>query len=199
MSRARLVASLGFCVLAPQARAHSPLPGIEGFYSGLLHPFVSSDQVLVILAIGLLFSSFPMHKLRHPFAALGLGLLAGLVLGMPRASPAPWLFGLAVVCATTAALAPGRGLPFAIAFGLGAGALLGWASLPEAGPLRDRLFTMSGAVVGAGLGTFYLTGALEMLRERWNAPWCTIGARIVGTWLSAIALLMLSLHLAQDI
>lgn len=186
-------ATLTLCAVAGPTTAHNPLPGIEGFYSGLFHPFTTPDQIVTLLALGLALGSYAMRRLGGAFAALCAGLVSGLAIGSPLGSAAPWLFGLAAIAATFAALAPGRSLPVLIALSFIAGGLIGWASLPNAGPMRDRLFTMSGSVFGAALGILYIAGAVDLACERINAPWFTIVLRVIAAWIGAIALLMLAL------
>lgn len=186
------------CAVASPATAHNPLPGIDGFYSGLFHPFTTPDQIVTLLALGLALGSFAMRRLGSAFVALCMGLVGGLVTGTPLGNPAPWLFALAAAAATLAALAPGRSLPLLIALSFIAGGLIGWASLPDAGPTRDRLFTMSGSVFGAALGILYIAGAVDLARERIKAPWFAIVLRVIAAWTGAIALLMLALLFAPS-
>jgi len=169
---------------------------MEGFYAGLLHPLSTPDQAVALLATGLLLGGFAMQRLAVAFGAVAVGLATGLALGTPSGNPAPWLFGLAALAAAVAALAPGRALPLAALLSLGAGALLGWALLPDAGPPRDRAFTTSGSVTGAALGLLYLAGGLDLLRDRLRTPWLAVALRVLAAWIAAIALLMLALRLA---
>jgi hydrogenase/urease accessory protein HupE len=195
-------AALALCASAGPAAAHSPLPGVEGFYAGLLHPLSTPDQAVALLATGLMLGGFAMRRRRPAFGAVTLGLATGmatgLALGTPTSDPAPWLFGFATLAAALAALAPGRALPLAALLSLGAGTLVGWASLPDAGLPRDRAFTMAGSVTGAALGLLYLAGGLDLLRDRLRAPWLAIALRVLAAWIAAIAFLMLALHLAPS-
>ncbi len=196
---ARHALGVVLCACAGPAAAHSPLPGIEGFYAGLLHPFTTPDQALALLASGLLLGGFDMQRLGVAFGAATIGLAAGLALGTPTGDPAPWLFGLAALAATFAALAPGRALPLVVFLSLVAGALLGWASLPDAGPPRDRAFTVAGSVTGAALGLLYIAGGIDLLRDRIRAQVFCIALRVLAAWIAAIALLMLALGLGESL
>lgn len=192
----RVFAAAAMSAAAGPACAHSPLPGIEGFYAGLFHPLTTPDQLLALLGLGLLLGGFGGKRLARALGVLGLGLLAGLVLGRPSGDSAPWIYGCALIAAAGAALVPGRFLPVVLCMTLVAGGLLGWASLPDPGPPRDRLFTMSGSAVGAALATLYLAGGVDLLRERVAAPWLSVALRVVAAWVFAVAALMLALTLA---
>jgi hydrogenase/urease accessory protein HupE len=178
---------------AGPAAAHSPAPGVEGFYAGLRHPLTTPDQALVLLATGLLLGGFALPRLVPAFVALAAGLAVGLALGhLAPAAPA-WLYALAVATGAAAALLPGRGLGAAVALAGVCGLALGWASVPEPGPSFDRAVTMTGSFAGALLLTLYLAGGIDLLRERLDRPAIRIAFRVAAAWITAIANLMLAL------
>jgi hydrogenase/urease accessory protein HupE len=193
---AQAAAAAAAATAADPAAAHSPVPGIEGFYTGILHPFGTPDQLLALLAAGLMLGGFSLARTAPAFAALGLGLIGGALAGRLSGDPAPWLLGMAVLAACLAALVPGRGRRLAVALALVAGGLLGWASIPDPGPLRDRVVTAAGALTGSMAAILYLAGAADALRQRIDRPWMAIGLRVVAAWIAAIAALMLALRWA---
>jgi hypothetical protein len=152
-------AGLALACLAPApAAAHSPLPGIEGFYTGLLHPLSSADQILVLLACAALLGGYRLRQVGPALVALIAGLVVGAVAGSTDADPTRWLYFYAVLAAGLAALVPGRWPAMAL-LGAGlAGLLLGWASLPEPGLWRDRVITIAGSLTGAFALVLYLAG-----------------------------------------
>lgn len=195
MKQARVLAWFVFAIVLTHptvAAAHNPLPGLEGFYVGLLHPLSTPDQALALVAMALVLGSFAMPTLLPAFGALVLGLLAGLIWGQRDIDDVQWLVGLAAIAAVWAALFPGRGrLAVAVLTAI-AGIGLGLASVPAAGPPLDRGVTMAGSFFGAFLATLYLAGLLEYLRNRYQVPWLNIGLRVVAAWIGAIAIIMLA-------
>jgi hypothetical protein len=187
-------------VAGAPAAAHSPLPGVEGLYAGLVHPLASPPQLLAILGAALLLGSHGLARIGPAFACLGAGLLGGLALLPPEGNSEPWLLGLAAASAGAAALAPGR-LPRAalLVVAGAAGLLLGWASLPDPGPPRDRLFTMSGSVLGVALAMLYVSGGSDLLRERVAHPAVAVALRVAAAWVGAIAILALALSASPAI
>ncbi|SLN60316.1 hypothetical protein PSA7680_03173 [Pseudoruegeria aquimaris] len=179
------------------AFAHAPVPGIKGFYIGLLHPFSTPAQALLMLGVGLLAGSFALERAKAPIAAfVGLSLV-GLFAGSAEWVLDPAMYGIAVIACTHAALAPGRGVPLAaLVLGVG-GLVIGAASIPDAGPARDRAFTMTGSLFGAGMGLLYIAGLSAIVKERFAAPVVQIGFRVLAAWTGAIALVMLALLYAQ--
>ena len=181
---------------AGPAAAHSPVNGVEGFYTGLLHPLTTPEQILALLATGLLLGSFPLRRLAPAFAALLIGLLGGLVLGGDAAASAPSLYAFSAAVGVAAAITPGRSIATVVVAAGAAGLLLGFASLPDPGPPLDRFVTMAGSIIGVLLLILYLAGALDLLRERIDSPVVRIGLRVVAAWIAAIAVLMLALVLS---
>ncbi|SNS75874.1 HupE/UreJ family protein [Tropicimonas sediminicola] len=196
MTRAWRLAWLPFLLGAGPAFAHSPVPGLEGFYIGMLHPFSTPAQALLMVGMGLLASGYASERERYHFAAFPVATILGLILGSSSADLDPAMFATAFAVCALAALAPGRVHLLAVALVALGGFLIGAASIPDAGPLRDRLFTMSGSLVGANLGLLYLFGIILVLKQRFTWDWVGIALRVAAAWVGAISLLMLALGLA---
>ncbi len=192
----RRFAWIPFVVTASAAHAHAPLPGIIGFYAGMVHPFSSPSQALLLLGLGLLVGGFAPERAKLYLAVFLLLTLLGLVFGTAGASFETGMLIVAFAACSLAALAPGRA--WLIVFGLTAvgAALIGAVSIPDDGPLRDRLFTMSGSFLGANLSLLYLWGGSQFLRRRFPQGVTKIGLRVLAAWLGAIALLMIALGFA---
>lgn len=197
MTAARRFAWVPLAVGAEPALAHSPVPGIEGFYVGLLHPFSTPSQALLMLGLGFLVGSFAAERARWLLADFLVASLVGLVLGLRLANLDAALFAAAFAICALAALFPGKLIGLAIAFVCLGGFLIGDASVPDDGPMRDRLFTLSGSIVGANLGLIYLFGGALWIRGRYTWPWVGIAFRVAAAWLGAISLLMFALGFAD--
>ncbi|SFD17158.1 HupE/UreJ family protein [Tropicimonas isoalkanivorans] len=191
----RLAALMGFAVPGT-AQAHSAIPGVDGFYSGLLHPISTPAQVMLLLGVGLLIGG-----LKGQSFGKWLGLFcAATVLGMATGR---WfgrldevMFAIAFLACVQAALAPGRLLPTVAALTLLGGVCIGAASVPEAGPLRDRLVAMAGSFLGANAGLLYVVGARVILTDKVSRVWVDVGLRVAAAWLAAISAIMLALQFA---
>jgi hypothetical protein len=187
---------LPFLLAASPAHAHSSMPGIKGFYVGLVHPFSTPSQAVAMLGLGLLAGGFVAPRSGWMFGTfLAFGLF-GIAVGVGPLDLDTGLFAAAFLSCALAALAPGRVVLLAIALTAVGAHLIGAASVPDPGPARDRVITMAGSLVGANLGLLYLWGAVHVARTR--IPWSgtPIALRVVAAWIGAIALLMLSLGLA---
>lgn len=186
------------------AAAHAPVPGIEGFYTGLLHPFTTPGQLLSVLALGLLLG-LKLRKRLPVIAALVVGLLAGMVAGQFDVRPA-WaetaLLLATVMAAGIGALAPpDRVWPVlavaaAVTAGL-AGFFLGLVSTPDPGPVRAVVITLSGSFVSVVLVSLYIGAVVAWLRERFARQWMQVGIRIIAAWIGAVAILMAALSFAK--
>lgn len=190
-----LTFSLWLCLAQP-AYAHSPFPGVEGFYVGLLHPFSTPPQALLIIGLALLVAGVAQNRLLVSFGVFLCITLASLVAGLWVEDNDGYLYAAALVACALAALWPRPFLPVVLAMILLAGFLIGQVSIPDPGPTRDRIITMTGSYVGANIGLLWLTAGAISIKERFTQDWVKIAFRIVAAWLGAISLVMLALQFA---
>ena len=102
------------------------------------------------------------------------------------------LIGLGVVLALR--LPSWAVLPVAVVVGLA----VGLGSAPDGMAPAQRGAALIGTLVGASLCVACLAGLVQHLqRLRW--PGARIGVRVVGSWLSASAILVLTLAVARPI
>lgn len=190
------LAGLLVLVGAGPVYAHSPVPGIEGFYLGLLHPFSTPAQAVLMIGLGLLAGAFDVGKVRWVLAAFLIASVTGLIVGLGAEMLDASMFAAAFLACALVALLPGKMVPVAVAITGFGGFLIGAASIPDDGPVRDRLLTMSGSMVGANIGILYLYGIVHEMRARFTWAWVAIAFRVAAAWVGAIALVMLALSVA---
>ena len=184
------LAGLGLLLAPGPVFAHSPIPGIGSFYNGLLHPLLVPAHLLVLLALGLLLSQRGLGTMRLAIPAFVPALLAGLAWSF---APPSWagemvLLALAGLCGVLVLLqAPLPRFAAVLLSGL-IGVLLGLDSAADP-TFGAPLGTLAGTACGAILGLLYIAG----LSERLQRPWHAIGRRILGSWICASALLVLTL------
>ena len=188
------------CLAPTVAVAHSPIPGIEGFYTGLLHPLSNVAQLLALLALAVMLGHGFRQSPASSLAALAFGLLIGIVLGQ-LALTSDWLqAGLliaAVAAAATSALFPALPIVVAALFALVVGILVGIASTPDPGPLRATLMTLAGSFVGANLFVPSVADGVAWIRQKYTKHWVQVGIRVVAAWICAISVLMTALAFAN--
>lgn len=189
----------GFLLLpTARAQAHTTFPGLGEFASGLLHPLTTPLHLLVLLALGLWLGQYAPLRLKGPaaifaaFAAVGLLatvgfhlagfyppllMVVGLVIGAGVAIgiPAPAWIRLSV-CAVAALL-----------LGLDSGVDPGTPPLSAAKILAATWVGLVLCVVNAAFYVSLLPGVY----------WLRIGVRVLGSWIVAIAMLMLAFALRR--
>ena len=195
--RAASLGILAILCLATPAGAHSPVPGIEGFYLGLLHPISTPAQALLMLGLGLLTGGLAKASARWLLIAFFTASGAGL-LWTGAAMPDMAAFAVATLASTLAALAAGRFFPAMVALVILGGLVVGAISVPEGGLFRDRLITMAGSFIGANLLLLYISGLVIIVRERVSRPWIPIAFRVAAAWVAAISAMMLAIYFAPD-
>lgn len=163
--------------------AHGTLPGGGGFYSGALHPVVALDHLLALLALGLLSGRW---QTRLPTA----GLLVGLMGGLAWAQPFVW--GPAVILLVTLSLggvlAADRKPPTLALAALAV--LLGAALGADTDTGAAGFAAAAGTVVAVSLIVLNAMALAGLLRAH------GIVLRVAGSWMVAIACLVLALRMA---
>lgn len=181
---------------ASAAWAHGEIKGVGAFYSGVLHPFISPAHLIALIALGLLFGQRGVLASRQAMgalvAALALGLWLSLRLhGLPE--PDPLLLTLGMLLGLSVVLA--RPWPVWALVPLAAlvGLAVGLGSAPDGMAPAQRTAALVGTWVGATLCTACLAGVVHPLHR----PWARVGVRVLASWLSASALLVLTLAFAR--
>jgi hydrogenase/urease accessory protein HupE len=169
--------------------AHLMNTGLGPFYDGILHLFVTPEDLLPVIALSL------FAGLRGPafgravlFALPGswlAGTVLGRILGPQAALP---VVAAAVTIALGGLAAADAPLPWrwttALAIGLGLlhGAWNGAELAPAAG---------ISSALGAACAIFVVVAVLSALVSSLRAPWSRIAVRVAGSWIAAAALFML--------
>ena len=167
---------------------------MTALFAGLLHPLVVPAHVLAIAALALLIGQQGWG--RNAAMAFAVAVLMGLgaiaMAYVPKFTEET-LLALAAIIGLLVALArplpQGPGVPLAAAIGLS----LALDSPPEALALMQANLTLLGTALGAVLLLLALLQGTARLRHHWQR----IGARILGSWIAAIAILVLALRLVR--
>lgn len=169
---------------------------MSGFTGGLLHPLIVPAHALALLAIGLLIGQQNRGGRLIPFMLFGAGLAAGLAAIALAVRQTFALSALIAATGTAAALvALARPLPALLcaAPAAVAGIALGLDSPPQAISLVQGIVTLIGTGLGAcAIVAIFVAGTMTCRRE-----WQRIGVRILGSWISASAMLVLALLFAR--
>ena len=183
-------------LIAPDFAYSHPAPfGITGYPVLFLHPIVVMDHAICLVAAGLLAGQQKGIALGWLLAALFVGLVAGFAVlvftpGFPGDIFLPLL--LTIVTGLVVAAAPVL-KAWAIALVALSGFAIGLNTYPEGGTLFILSMTLGGLVVGAAI-LFLLAGwPVSLLQRKWQ----DVGIRIAGSWLAAIAMLILALAIKR--
>ena len=200
MQRTTAVGLLG-SLLSPEALAHSSVPGMKGFWAGLLHPFSTPEQLLALLALGMMLGLRWPDWFKAPAFAFASSMLLGMLLGqlgIAQEITASALLLVAVAAAMLSALYPsGLFALFVILPGI-AGACIGLLSTPDPGALTATIVSLFGSFVGASLALLYISGGVAAFRERFKAQWSRIGLRVLAAWIATISILMAALSFVDQ-
>ena len=183
---------LGTLLNVTQAHAHFQAAGLGNFNAGALHPLLTVQHALALIAFGLLCGQRGAALLRFGLPGLAGGLVLGLAAANLGASvqfipPALTVFAaLAGLCVAANYVMPAS---VCISLGMLIGSAIGLDSNPETVDVLARAAGIGGTVIGVLL-LFLNPAGLAAFS---SAPWQEIGVRVVGSWTSAAAFLNIAL------
>jgi hypothetical protein len=169
------------------------LPAATG---GLLTPLTTPAHLIALAGIGLMAGRSNRWSARAAIAgAFALGLAAGLGAVAAGAGETPAndvLLALAALCGLIAA--SGLGVPAVLAApaALASGVALGLDSPPDAIRLDEAVAALIGTACG-GVAALVLIGLTAVALAR---LWRGVVLRVAGSWIAAIAILVLALRWA---
>ncbi len=185
-----LIVAATLLVGAPAAHAHLMNSGFGPFYDGLVHPFVTAEDLLPVVALGLLAGLGGADHGRRGLLTLTLAWALGMVaaaVAPGTVEPAWWptilTILLGVLVAVDRAWSPGVVVVLASA----TGSSRGYGNGHELSTVPGGAVAMAGILCATFVVFSLLAGHVATVR----APWARIAVRVAGSWIAAIGLLML--------
>jgi len=167
------------------AWAHDAIDGGGPFVNGILHPAVEPAHLLALLALGLWIGRQDHDALRRSVIGFAVALIAGLLAG-PLATLPPSIPIVAAVVLGCLAASGWQGPARLVAMlALATAAIIGFDSAAD-----DWVLAL-----GIWAGAMLIVLNVVNLAMRIEAAWASIGIRIAGAWIAAIALMLLALSL----
>jgi urease accessory protein len=196
----RRAAGLGLALLVllpvAEASAHPPFAGATGFYGGLLHPLFVPTHALAVLSLGLLIGQQKPHRRWSMILAyaggLGAGFAAMILTFAPRFS-AEALLAAGAIAGGAVALARAVQTLAGSLLALVIGVSLALESPPGGISVREANIIILGTFCGAVILLAAVLEAVVLLRRDWQQ----LGVRIVGSWIAASAVLVLTWEFAR--
>ena len=176
------------------ARAHAPVPGLDGFPGGLLHPVLVPAHLLALIGLGLFIGQQRMPGLTALFFAAGLAGGLSAIASAVGETPANTV--LLVSAAITGALtALAVAMPRVIGWLLAGviGVAIGLDSPPHVISVTEATIMLIGTGIGALIVLIAVTAAAAALKRDWQR----IGVRVLGSWTAASAILVLATRFAR--
>ena len=195
MMRNLVVSSTGVVgmLLWPSAAFAHPMQGVGDFYAGMLHPVVTLESILPIIALSLLAGQQARQTAIHLLCIFPAALVFGALLALFR----PILSQVGIIQLGLTALfgilvALSRPLPVWFPIGLGGvlGITVGWTTASEITAEVSPYRFIAGLSVGGLLLIAYGIGVVRHLKT----PWTQIAIRVVGSWIAAVGILVSGLR-----
>ena len=188
---------------ASPTEAHMGVEGLSNFANGALHPILVPAHAMLIATIALLAGRQGYPWVAKSAVAVFIGLMIGLaVITMPTGAHAISEARIQQLILTGGVLS---GMAVAISISMPrtilltvtamAGCVIGMDSGYEADSTWIVAQTYAGTAVSTPLAVVYLAGVTAEIFSR-RPLWMQIGVRIIGSWIAAIAILVLALLVA---
>jgi len=196
MIRRSDAALICFLLFAPDvASAHTPIKGISNIFNGMLHPILTPSHLLLLISTSLFFGQ---RGIEQTGTAL-LTTLAAMVLGLTTSffSPGPQVEYFILVWAVITGLLVAASLQLSLYWYFVVGALagfsLGFDSAQQELYGKEKII----ALFGTGAGVYFFSLYPLRFAEYCNSRhWLQVGVRVMGSWIAASSLLVLSLSLS---
>ena len=188
---------LFLCLFAAlPAQAHVAVAGSEGFVVGLTQPFLEVDVGIAAVAMGLALGQ-RTRDLNEAAAGLFLvGFLVGLgtvFLPVQPDLPREFIYGVSLVAGLLIAAAYLLARLLSLPFGFLGGLLMGMGSGPEPASFSAVAFTAGGSLVCVTFLFMYGLAGSQWMTSPERPPWLAVALRVIGSWIVAIALLVIAL------
>lgn len=191
--RPTIIALASVCLvftLATVAEAHSVNKQFGDFYGGMLHPLTALEHLVPILGLGLLAGQQGTASARWVLLLFPLGLFVGAaVAGNLEPSPFVEWFNRLSFIALGALVAGAVRLPLRVLAILAVllGLSHGYENTADISATVALYLFVPGVVV-TGIAMIALFAAIAVSRE---AAWQKIAVRVVGSWITAIGILLI--------
>jgi hydrogenase/urease accessory protein HupE len=167
---------------------------LNGFVAGLVHPLSITAHVTALIGLGLMVGQ--QSRRRATLLAFAIGLMAGLAalaaaIGETRA-PLVLLSGAAL-----AGLAAAVGWPIPSILGAPLALIVGAAIGLDSPPRAASIAAANAALAGTALAAFAAVALIAAVAARLRRGWPRIGVRVLGSWIAAAAILVVTLQLAR--
>lgn len=193
--RAVAAAVAASILAATPAMAHPPPLGLSGFSGGLLHPLFVPAHAMALLGLGLLIGRQQAWGRVAVLSAV-IGLAAGL--GVMTLGVVPvWMNEIVLGCALLTGVTVALNRPLPEVVGCVFAVLIGFCIALDSPPEAISLSEANRMLAGTGVGAAVLLIVVAAAASRLTANWALIGARILGSWIAASALLVLALRLVR--
>jgi urease accessory protein len=176
------------------ALAHTPIMGIGGVFGGIIHALLIPEHGLTLLALGLVLGRRQQETRRSGLLVFAAALTCGLVAAALTGEETLAGDILLLVAGTLGLLIAADWAPPRLALALAA--LAGVTFALDSKP--DGISTAESArmLIGSGLGAVIALAVVAEVSVFFRGYALFIAARVAGSWIAAIGIMVLSLRIA---
>lgn len=178
------------------AEAHSPINGLGTFYNYMLHPLVVPPHALILIGSALMLGQQGRSRARIGLMALCIAFAAGQVgakaFAVDGVREQVLLLGALIIGSAVSIDRP-MPTPLIALAAAGVGLAIGLDSTIDIAGQRESLL----GIAGLSVGVLYLVIVIAGSTVGFTKLWQRVGVRIVGSWIVAASVMVLTLSFAD--
>jgi urease accessory protein len=167
---------------------------LNGLQSGALNPLQLPAHLIALVGLALMIGQ--QTQRRATLAAFALGLATGLVALAAAVGETP-AETIILSGAAVAALAAASGWPVPGILGAPLALIIGAAFGLDSPPRAASIQAAHAALAGTALAAVAMVGVVAAITARLRQGWLRIGVRVLGSWVAASVILVLTLRLVR--
>lgn len=184
--------SVGLATLTPIPAFAHPMKGVGDFYAGMLHPLITIESVLPLVAFSLLAGKQRREAAIPLLTVFPTSLIVGAVLAKAVIARSYLLLMQLILTAILGILVATEqhvAVWILVAISAVLGILVGCTNAVEVLGRVSALRFVAGLAVSGLLLLVYGNGLVRNLK----AEWSRVAIRVVGSWIAAVSILVLGL------
>jgi urease accessory protein len=180
-------------ILSPALQAHVSEGGIVDSYGGLLHPYTEPVHIITLLGLGFLLTQQAKTVPPSGWILFCIAALIGLITSQIELTLAlsPLLLVIAIVLGLLVAINLSLPARFCLFLSTVSGFVLGLDSAPGSATIWTEIVAIISTTTGLGIALLIVIGWGDYFKKDWQK----IAIRVIGSWIAASALLVLTLNL----
>ena len=173
---------------------NAPSVLLNALQTGLLHPLTVPAHAVALIGLGLMMAQ--QSRRRTSILAFAVGLIAGLA-ALVFAVGETQAYDVLLAATAVAGLAAAIGWPMPVFIAAPLALVIGASIGLDSPPKSVSIMGANAMLIGTAVGAIVVVWLVAAIAARFRRGWLRIGVRVLGSWVSASAILVIALRAAR--